>query len=164
MSDLRIEPATPDDVPDVLAFIRALAEYERMSELVVATEEGLRDALFGPRPAAEVVFARVGAERVGFALFFETFSTFLGRRGLYLEDLFVKPAYRGHGHGKALLAHLAQEAVRRGCGRLEWVALDWNAPAIAFYEGLGAERLSEWLHFRLTGAALGALARGDAGR
>jgi GNAT superfamily N-acetyltransferase len=131
---------------------------------VVATEAGLHEALFGPRPAAEVVFARAGDARVGFALFFESFSTFVGRRGLYLEDLFVKPEHRGRGYGQALLVHLARLAVERGCGRFEWSALDWNAPAIGFYEKLGAERMTGWLLFRLSGGALEALARGDAGR
>jgi GNAT superfamily N-acetyltransferase len=155
----RIERAVAADVPEILSFIRALAEYERLADHVVATEEDLRESLFGPRPAAEVVFVRAGGERVAFALFFETYSTFLGRRGLHLEDLFVKPAHRGRGYGKALLVHLARVAVERGCGRFEWAALDWNAPAIAFYEKLGAVALDEWRTFRLTGASLEAVAR-----
>jgi len=154
-----IEPATVADVPDILSFIRALAEYEHLAEHVVATEDALRASLFGPQPAAEVVFVREGDERVGFALFFETYSTFLGRKGLYLEDLFVKPEYRGRGHGRALLVHLSQEAVARGCGRFEWAALEWNTPAIGFYEKLGAVRLTEWRTFRLAGESLEALAR-----
>jgi GNAT superfamily N-acetyltransferase len=161
---LQIEPATPADVPEILDFIKALAEYEKLSDRVVATEDGLRASLFGPRPAAEVVFARAGGERVGFALFFESFSTFVGKRGLYLEDLFIRPEHRGKGYGKALLVHLARLAVARGCGRFEWSALDWNAPAIGFYEKLGAERMKDWILFRLSGAALETLARGDAGR
>jgi GNAT superfamily N-acetyltransferase len=155
----QIERATAADVPEILAFIRALADYEHLSDQVVATEEALRSSLFGERPAAEVVFSRGGADRAGFALFFETYSTFLGRRGLYLEDLFVKPEQRGQGHGKALLQFLARTAVERGCGRFEWAALDWNAPAIGFYEKLGAVKLSEWTTFRLTGDALLRLAR-----
>ena len=154
-----IERATAADVPDILSFVRALAEYERLADAVVATEEALRETLFGARPAAEVVFARVGDERVGFALFFETYSTFLGQRGLHLEDLFVKPEHRGQGHGKTLLAHLARVAVERGCGRFEWAVLDWNAPSIAFYKNLGAQPMDDWTTFRVTGAALTALAR-----
>jgi GNAT superfamily N-acetyltransferase len=153
-----IERATADDVGDVLAMIRGLAEYEGLADHVVATEEGLRASLFGPNPAAEVVFAKVGSEPVGFALFFHNYSTFLGRRGLYLEDLFVKPEHRGRGHGRALLAHLARLAVERGCGRLEWSVLDWNAPAIAFYESLGAVALADWTVFRVTGDKLRELA------
>jgi GNAT superfamily N-acetyltransferase len=155
----RIERATAADVPEILGFIRALADYEHLADQVVATEEALRESLFGARPQAEVVFACSGAERVGFALFFETYSTFLGRKGLYLEDLFVKPEQRGRGHGKALLQFLARTAVERGCGRFEWAALDWNAPAIGFYESLGAVQLLEWTTFRLTGDALLRLAR-----
>ena len=153
-----IESATVDDVAEILAFIRALAEYEHLSEHVVATEESLRESLFGERPAAEVVFLREGGERVGFAIFFQTYSTFLGRRGLYLEDLFVKPEHRGRGYGKALLVHLAGLAVARGCGRFEWAVLDWNAPAIGFYEKMGAVMLHEWRTCRLTGERLDALA------
>jgi len=160
---VEIENATADDVPEILAFIRGLAEYERLGSAVVATEEKLRESLFGPRPAAEVVFVRGHAERVGFALFFETYSTFLGQRGLYLEDLFVKPEHRGRGYGKALLVHLARLAVQRGCGRFEWSVLDWNEPAITFYRGLGAQEMTEWNLYRLTGAPLEALARGGGG-
>ena len=158
-----IEPATVDDVPDILMFIRGLAEYERLTDRVMATEDKLRESLFGPRPAAEVVFARAGGDRVGFALFFETYSTFLGQRGLYLEDLFVKTEHRGHGYGKALLIHLARIAVARGCGRFEWSVLDWNEPAIGFYRSLGAQQMTEWNLFRLTGDPLVALARGGEG-
>jgi GNAT superfamily N-acetyltransferase len=154
-----IESATVGDVPEILRFIRALAEYEHLSEQVVATEEALRESLFGERPAAEVVFVREGGERVGFALFFQTYSRFLGRRGLYLEDLFVKPEHRGRGYGRALLVHLARLAVARGCGRFEWAVLDWNAPAIGFYEKMGAVMLREWRTCRVTGERLDALAR-----
>jgi len=156
---VRIESATADDVGDVLSMIRGLAEYERLADQVVATAEGLRESLFGPNPAAEVVFARVGSETVGFALFFHNYSTFLGQRGLYLEDLFVRPEQRGRGYGRALLMHLARLAVLRGCGRLEWAVLDWNAPAIAFYKSLGATPLDDWTVFRVTGDRLRELAQ-----
>ena len=136
-----IAGATRADVPDLLAMIRALAEYERLSHLVVATEASVGEALFGTRPAAEALIARELGENgiaAGFALFFHTFSTFLGRRGLWLEDLFVYPAARGKGLGRDLLAQLAAIARSRGCGRFEWAVLDWNAPAIGFYEAMGA--------------------------
>ena len=155
---IRIERATPRDVPVVLQMIRALAEYERMLDDVVATEEGIREALFGPRPDAEVLLAYAGDEPAGFALFFHNFSTFVGRRGLYLEDLFVKPELRGRGIGKRLLAELARIAVERNCGRFEWTVLDWNAPSIAFYRSLGARKMEEWQIFRLDGDALTRLA------
>jgi GNAT superfamily N-acetyltransferase len=162
---LRIEPAGETDLPLILGFIRELAEYERMLGQVVATEALLREQLFGARPGAEVVIARWDGEPAGFALFFHNFSTFLGRRGLYLEDLFVRPAFRGKGVGRALLAHLARTAVERGCGRLEWWVLDWNEPAIGFYRALGALPMSDWTVFRLSGEPLAALARSplDAG-
>jgi len=160
---MEIESATRADVPEILSFIRALAEYEHLSADVVATEDGLRESLFGPHPCGEVVFARDGGVRVGFALFFHTYSTFLGRKGLYLEDLFVKPEHRGRGYGKALLQHLANVAIERGCGRFEWAVLHWNAPAIGFYEKLGARAMNEWTVYRVTGAALQALARGGGG-
>src|SRR5919108_608302 len=134
--DITIRSATVEDVPLILQFIKALAEYERLASEVRATEEGLRDALFGSKPGAEVIIASVDGEPAGFALFFHNFSTFLGRRGLYLEDLFVKPECRGHGVGKRLLAHLAQLAVDRQCGRFEWAVLDWNESAIQFYLAL----------------------------
>jgi GNAT superfamily N-acetyltransferase len=153
-ADVRIERATPADVPVVLDLIRALAEYERLSADVVATEEGLRESLFGSRPAIEVVLARVGSQAVGFAVWFQNFSTFLGRPGLYLEDLFVLPERRGRGIGRALLAHLARVAVERGYGRMEWSVLDWNETAIRFYKGLGARAMDEWTVYRLTGEAL----------
>ena len=156
---LRIERATPRDVPLILRLIKALAEYERMSDEVIATEEGLRETLFGARPSAEVVIAYAGTEPAGFALFFHNYSTFLGKPGLYLEDLFVVPKYRGRGYGKALLQHLASLAVERGCGRFEWSVLDWNEPAIGFYRKLGAKAMDEWTIFRVTGDALRDLAK-----
>jgi GNAT superfamily N-acetyltransferase len=152
--DLKIEPATERDVPVILELIKALADYERLADHVVATEADLRATLFGDRPAAEVVIASVGGEPVGYALWFHTFSTFLGRRGLYLEDLFVLPAWRSQGIGRALLAHLAGIAAARDCGRIEWSVLQWNEPAIRFYESIGATAISEWSVYRLTGDAL----------
>lgn len=161
--DVRIEPATVRDVPVLLRMIKALAEYERMSDQVVATEEGLRKSLFGERPVVEAAIASVGAEAVGFALWFQNYSTFLGRPGIYLEDLFVVPAWRGRGIGRALLTHLARVAVSRGCRRLEWSVLDWNEPTIAFYRSLGAQPMDQWTVYRLTGDALSRLAgSGDA--
>jgi GNAT superfamily N-acetyltransferase len=138
--------------------------YERLEHEVVATEADLAAALCGARPYAEVVFACVDGEPVGFALFFHNFSTFLGKPGIYLEDLFVRPQARGLGIGKRLLAWLAQTAVERGCARLDWAVLDWNEPSIGFYLGLGAQRMDEWTTFRLTGAALHALAKGAPSR
>jgi GNAT superfamily N-acetyltransferase len=155
---LTIRTAGEQDVPLVLGFIRKLAEYEKLSHAVTATESDIHASLFGPRPVAEAVLAWWGNEPAGLALFFHNFSTFLGKPGLYLEDLFVEPAFRGKGIGKALLAHLAALAVERGCGRFEWSVLDWNTPAIDFYKSLGAEPLNEWTIHRLTGAALESLA------
>jgi GNAT superfamily N-acetyltransferase len=155
---LRIERATERDVPLILRLIKELAEYERMSDEVVATEDGLRRTLFGPRPAAEVVVGYAGDEPAGFALFFHNYSTFLGKPGLYLEDLFVVPKFRGRGYGKALLVHLARLAVERGCGRFEWSVLDWNEPAIGFYKKLGATPMEAWTIMRVTGDALHKLA------
>jgi hypothetical protein len=153
-----IAAARPTDAPIVLDLVRQLAEYEKLSHLVVATEAMVRAELFGPRPVIECVLGwegdGVSASAVGFALYFHNFSTFLGRRGLYLEDLYVVPAARGRGYGKALITHLARLAVERGCGRFEWSVLDWNAPAIAFYRALGAEVLPDWRICRLTGDAL----------
>ena len=158
---LSLRPATIADVALILSFIRDLAEYERLAHEVVATEELLRETLFGERPGAEVVIAELDGVPVGFALFFHNFSTFLGRPGLYLEDLFVRPAARGHGVGRALLARLAAIAVERGCGRFEWAVLDWNEPAIGFYRNLGAVPLDDWTVQRVTGEALHRLAAED---
>ncbi len=155
---LRIRPATEDDVPLILHFIRELAEYEKLRHEAVATEEQIRQTLFGPRPYAEVVFAELEGEPVGFALYFHNYSTFLGKPGLYLEDLFVRPEVRGRGVGRRLLAHLAAIAKERGCGRMEWFVLDWNEPAIRFYRSLGARPMDEWTVYRLTGPELDALA------
>lgn len=155
-----LRSATIRDVPVILDLIRGLADYERLPNEVVATEDGLRSSLFGPMPAAEVVIAEVGESIAGFALFFHNYSTFLGRRGLWLEDLFVRPECRGQGIGRALLVHLAEVAVARGCGRLEWSVLDWNADAIRFYRALGAVPMEDWTTFRVTGAALAQLAAG----
>jgi GNAT superfamily N-acetyltransferase len=149
-----IRPATPDDVPLILQFIRELAEYERLAHEVSATEEQLRATLFGARPVAEVVIASHDDAPAGFAVFFANYSTFLGRPGLYLEDLFVRPDARGNGIGRALLEYLARLTVDRGWGRLEWRVLDWNEPSIAFYKKLGAEPLDDWTVFRVTGNAL----------
>lgn len=153
-----LRPARPDDVPLVLALIRELADYERLSDAVVADEALLADALFGDAPAAEVVIAEADGAPAGFALFFHMFSTFLGRRGLYLEDLFVRPAYRGRGIGLQLMRHLAALAIARDCGRFEWTVLDWNAPAIGFYRALAAAPQDGWTVQRLEGDALRALA------
>jgi GNAT superfamily N-acetyltransferase len=158
--EVTIRPATEADVPLILRFIRALAEYEREPDAVVATEDSLRFWLFGDSPAAEVVFARVEGVEVGFALFFQTFSTWMGRPGLWLEDLFVLPERRRRGAGLALLRHLARMASERGYGRIEWSVLDWNEPSIAFYRGLGAKPMDEWTTFRLEGAAIDRLAGG----
>jgi GNAT superfamily N-acetyltransferase len=158
VSDIRIRPATPSDVPLVLQFIRDLAEFEKLPHEVVATEERVRKALFGPRAYAEVVFASIQGEEVGFALFFHNFSTFLSLPGIYLEDLFVRTSARGKGVGRRLLVYLAQLARDRGCGRLEWAVLNWNEPAIRFYQGLGARPMDEWKIFRVEGDLLGRLA------
>ncbi len=158
MTPTTLRSATIADVPLILDLIRGLAEYERLPNEVVATEAGLRASLFGPVAAAEVVIAEVDGTAAGFALFFHNYSTFLGRRGLWLEDLFVRPAFRGQGIGRALLRHLAEVAVARGCGRLEWSVLDWNEPAIGFYRSLGAVPMNEWTTFRVTGDALNTLA------
>ena len=154
----RIERATERDVPLILRLIKGLAEYEKLTDEVRATEDDLRRSLFGPNPSAEVVVGYAGDEPVGFALFFHNYSTFLARPGMYLEDLFVLPAWRGHGYGRQLLAHLATLAVERGCGRLEWAVLDWNEPAIGFYKSLGAKPLHDWTVFRVTGDGLHQLA------
>ena len=155
---ITIAPAAEADVPLILAFIRGLAEYEKLAHACVATEADLRRTLFGPRPYAEVLIARLGGEPAGFALFFHNYSTFLGKPGIYLEDLFVRPAHRGRGVGKALLAELARLARDRGCGRVEWSVLDWNEPSIAFYKSLGAVPMDEWTTFRLSEDAIARLA------
>ncbi len=156
--DLEVRPATEADVPLILSFIRELAEYERLSHELVVTEEALRESLFGERRFAEVVLGYLGVDPAGFALFFHNFSTFLGKPGIYLEDLYVKPEFRGAGIGRALLVHLAKLARERGCGRLEWSVLDWNEPAIGFYRGIGASPVGGWTVYRLTGEALEELA------
>jgi GNAT superfamily N-acetyltransferase len=157
-SNLRIDPATETDSSLIFTFIKGLAEYERLANTVVATEQSLRAFLFGKKRYAEVVIARWDNEPAGFALFFHNFSTFAGKPGLYLEDLFVLPEYRGKGIGKALLIYLAKLAVERGCGRFEWVVLDWNSSAIDFYRKLGAVPLDDWRQFRLSGESLNKLA------
>ena len=151
--------ANPADVPVILQLIHDLAEYERAPNEVVATEAGLTAALFGDHPAAEVLLGEEAGEPVCFALFFHNFSTWIGRRGLYLEDLFVRPDRRGRGYGRALLVRLAQIADERGCGRMEWAVLDWNEPAIEFYRRLGARPNEEWTIFRLTREGISNLAR-----
>jgi GNAT superfamily N-acetyltransferase len=159
MSELTIRFATVDDLSTVLRFIKDLAEYERLAHAVVATEELIRETVFGPRPYAEVLIGEVNGEPAGFALFFHNFSTFLGRPGIYLEDLFVRAEFRGKGYGKALLAKLAQLAIERNCGRVEWAVLDWNTPSIEFYKSIGAVAMSDWQIFRLRGEPLEKLAR-----
>ena len=155
---LTIRFATEGDIPLILGFIRKLAEYERLSNQVEATEEVLGESLFGPAPRAEVLLAFVGENAAGFALFYQNFSTFVGRSGLYLEDLYVNEDYRGRGIGEALFRRLAQTARERDCRRFEWAVLDWNETAIRFYEGLGAQALSDWRLFRLSGEPLRRLA------
>lgn len=156
--NFEIRPATVEDVPTILQFIRKLADYERLSHEVSATEELLREKLFGDKPYAEVLIGSTNGIPAGFALYFHNFSTFLGKPGIYLEDLFVDVEHRGKGFGKALLTHLAGIAVARDCGRLEWSVLDWNEPSIKFYLSLGAVPMNEWTVYRVTGAALGTLA------
>ncbi|NJN22410.1 MAG: GNAT family N-acetyltransferase [Leptolyngbya sp. RL_3_1] len=158
MTTLEITAATPTDVPTLFGLVQALADYEKLSHEVTGTPAALAESLFGERPYAEALVARVDGKGVGFALFFHNFSTFLMQPGLYLEDLFVLPDYRGQGIGKALLQRLGQVAVERNCGRLEWMVLDWNDPAIQFYERMGATIKAEWQLCRVTGAALETLA------
>lgn len=158
VKNLRIDPAAKADIPLILSFIKGLAEYERLAHQVVATEETLRESLFGRKQYAEVVIARLDDRPAGFALFFHNFSTFVGKPGLYLEDVFVLPEERGKGIGKALLVYLAKLAVERRCGRFEWMVLDWNSSAIEFYKGLGAVALNDWRLFRLSGESLTKLA------
>jgi GNAT superfamily N-acetyltransferase len=157
-NEFQIRPAQLEDVPIILQLIRDLATSERAPNDVTATEKQLVDVLFGEKPAAEVLLAFEGQSPVGFAVFFYNFSTWLGRPGLYLEDLFVKPEKRGKGYGRALLVHLAKIAQRRDCGRMEWAVLDWNEPAIKFYRALGAKPMHEWTVFRLTGDTIATLA------
>ena len=157
----RIEPAQPADAALIVALVRELAEYERLLQDVRITPDDVSRDLFGPRAYAEAVIARVGDEPVGFALWFHNYSTFAGRPGLYLEDLFVRPAFRGRGYGEALLRYLARVTVKRGCARFEWSVLDWNEPAIAFYRKLGAVPLDDWTVQRVSGDALLALAGSD---
>jgi GNAT superfamily N-acetyltransferase len=154
MSRITIRPATPNDVPLILTLIRELAEYEREPQAAIATPALIHDALFGPKPAAESVIGELDGQPQGFALFFHNFSTWQGKKGIYLEDLFVRPAVRGSGLGKALFSHVARLAVERGCARYEWSVLDWNEPAIGFYQKHGAVPMSEWTVFRLTGKKL----------
>ena len=159
-SDIRILPATIGDIPLLLQFIKDLAEYEQLADACVATEEDLREHLFGPSATAHAVLAFAGDEPAGFALYFFSFSTFLARPGLYLEDLFVKPAWRKRGIGRALLAQLARIATDRGCGRMEWSVLNWNELALRVYRGIGAQPLNDWTVYRLTGESLTGLAAG----
>jgi GNAT superfamily N-acetyltransferase len=158
MTNFEIRTATEADVPIILSLIRELADYERAPDAVVANEAGLREVLFGPRRSAEVLLALEDGKPVGFAVYFYNFSTWLGRPGLYLEDLFVRPTVRGKGYGRALLERLARIAQKRGCGRMEWAVLDWNDPAIQFYKKLGAEPMTEWTVFRLTEEGIAKLA------
>jgi len=156
---VRIEPAVSVDVPTICTLIRELAEFERLGDQFVATEDRLRESLFGKHRFAEVLMARVGEESVGFALFFHNYSTFRAQPGIYLEDLYIRPAYRGHGYGEALLRRVAALAMQRGCGRFEWSVLDWNVRAIDFYKALGAEPLDDWTMFRVSGDNLTRLAQ-----
>jgi GNAT superfamily N-acetyltransferase len=159
MSDIHIQPATETDVPLLLDMFKALAEYERMAHELVATEALIRESFFGPTPHAYAAIARVGGDAVGYAVWFFTYSTFLSKPGLYLEDVFVLPTWRGKGVGLALLRHLARIAVERGCGRFEWSVLDWNEAAIRFYRGIGAKPMDEWTVYRMTGDAIDRLAQ-----
>ena len=160
-SNVVIRDATLADIGEIAAFIRELAEYERRAHEIAFTEESLGRALFGEQPGAEVVLAEVDGVAVGYALFFATFSSFIGQPGIYLEDVIVRPPARGQGIGRRLFAHVAELAMARGCARLEWSVLDWNEPAIKFYEGLGAQSQSEWTVYRMTGDALERLANSN---
>lgn len=159
MSTLSIRPARPEDVAHIHAMILELAVFEKLEHMVIATEELLHEGLFGQRPACEAIMGEEDGKVVTFALYFHNFSTFLTRKGLYLEDLYVKQAYRGKGYGRAMLIALARIAVERQCGRFEWSVLDWNEPAINFYKGMGAELLPDWRICRVTGDSLDALAK-----
>jgi GNAT superfamily N-acetyltransferase len=161
-ANLNLRFAEETDIEIILGLIRGLADYERLSHEVTADAETLRRSLFGARRVAEVVIAEVDGTPVGFGLFFHNFSTFLGRPGIYIEDLYIEPAWRGKGIGRALLSRVARLAKERGCGRLEWAVLDWNAPAIAFYKNLGGRMLDDWRIFRVTGSALDELSRQSA--
>lgn len=158
MSTVSIRPAVESDIPLIYTLIRELAEFERLLDEMTATEEKLRQTLFGPRPAAEVLIASVDGATAGYALFFHNYSTFHARPGLYLEDLFVRPAFRGHGIGRALLARLAAVALERNCAHVDWIVLDWNESAIRFYQSLGARPATDWRVFRLAGEPLRKLA------
>ena len=158
LPSVTIRAAEPGDVPIILGFIRALAEYEKLSAACIATEQSLAEHLFGERPAAEVLIAQLAGDPVGFALYFQSFSTFLARPGIWLEDVFVMPEARGRGVGKALLSAVAKQALQRNAGRLEWSVLDWNEPAIGFYRKRGAVPMDQWTVMRLTGADLKSLA------
>jgi GNAT superfamily N-acetyltransferase len=158
-----LSTATAADTGVLLSLIRELAEYERLSSQVIATEERIRESLFGSNPRAEALIARVEGDVAGFALYFHNYSTFLAKPGVYLEDLFVRPPFRGRGIGRALLSRLATIALERGCGRFEWAVLDWNKDAIGFYEALGARPMNDWTVYRLTGDALQRLAESDRG-
>ena len=158
-NNFQIRPATSEDVPLILAFIKGLAEFEYLSNELTVTEADLQKSLFGPNPAAEVVIGFAGDEPAGFAVFFHNYSTFFGQRGMYLEDIFVTPEHRRKGLGKMLLVHVANIAVERECGRFEWLVLDWNEDAARFYKGLGAEVMSDWHTFRMHGDALRRLSK-----
>lgn len=162
-SKLTIRPAIVDDIPLIFRLIKELAEYEKLSNEVTATEELLRANLFGTRKTAETVLAFEGDQPAGFALFFHNFSTFVGKPGIYLEDLFIRPGFRGRGYGKALMVHLARLAQERDCGRFEWWVLDWNSPSIEFYRRLGASPMSDWTVYRLTRKEIDELAAGSSG-
>ena len=159
LAQVRIEPAVPADVTDIVGLIRELAEFERLLDQFVATEARVRESVFGSKPYAEVLMARLGQESIGFALFFHNYSTFRAQPGIYLEDLYVRPAFRGEGIGEAMLKRIAKLAVERGCGRFEWSVLDWNQRAVDFYKALGAEPLNEWTMFRVSGDNLIRLAQ-----
>jgi GNAT superfamily N-acetyltransferase len=158
-SSIIIRPATPHDVPAILGFIHELAAYEELLHEVEATSEQLQQHLFGPQPKAHALMAELNGSRVGYALYFYNFSTFLGRPGIHLEDLYVQPAFRGQGLGKGMLIHLAKVAIAEGCGRLEWNVLNWNEPSIKFYKKLGAESMDDWTTMRVTGESLQQLAQ-----
>lgn len=161
MEEINIVKATESDVPLILEFINKLADYEKLSHEVTATIEDLRSSLFGDKNSAEAIICYLGDKPIGFALYFNNFSTFLGKKGLYLEDLFILPEYRGKGAGKKILKYLANHAVDQNCGRFEWAVLDWNEPAINFYESLGAELKKEWIITRLTGNQINNLANNN---